>query len=213
MVEQAIRKSAVLALLREHKPTMAERFGVVELALFGSTIRDEARPDSDVDILVSFDRPTDRPGVLLRRPVLHRGPAWQARRPRHGQGVAGRAAPVRRGRGGSCLRADPRTCTYATCRKPVRGFSRSRTGWIRRRSWRTRAPTMRPCTSLARAAVEAAGLTASDLDGGTQGEADHATDWTRRPHSDSSRCSTAHAECPLPGAPDDRPRYDSADGR
>ena len=59
MVEQAMRKSEVLALLREHKPVMAERFGVVELALFGSTIRDEARPDSDVDILVSFDRPTD----------------------------------------------------------------------------------------------------------------------------------------------------------
>ena len=59
MVEQAIRKSEVLALLREHKPVMAERFGVVELALFGSTVRDEAGPDSDVDILVSFDRPTD----------------------------------------------------------------------------------------------------------------------------------------------------------
>ena len=59
MVEQAMRKSEVLALLREHKPVMAERFGVLELALFGSTIRDEVRPDSDVDILVSFDRPTD----------------------------------------------------------------------------------------------------------------------------------------------------------
>ncbi len=59
MVKQAMRKSEVLALLREHKPVMAERFGVLELALFGSTIRDEARPDSDVDILVSFDRPTD----------------------------------------------------------------------------------------------------------------------------------------------------------
>ena len=59
MVEQAIGKSDVLALLREHKPAMAERFGVVDLALFGSTVRDEAGPDSDVDILVSFDRPTD----------------------------------------------------------------------------------------------------------------------------------------------------------
>ena len=59
MVEQAIRKSEVLALLREHKLAMAERFGVVDLALFGSTVRDEAGPDSDVDILVSFDRPTD----------------------------------------------------------------------------------------------------------------------------------------------------------
>ena len=59
MVEQAIRKTEVLALLREHKLAMAERFGVVDLALFGSTVRDEAGPDSDVDILLSFDRPTD----------------------------------------------------------------------------------------------------------------------------------------------------------
>ncbi len=59
MVEQAMGKVEVLALLREHKLAMAERFGVVDLALFGSTARDEAGPDSDVDILVSFDRPTD----------------------------------------------------------------------------------------------------------------------------------------------------------
>ena len=59
MVEEATRKSKVLALLREHKPVLAERFGVVEIAVFGSTIRDEARPDGDVDILVNFDRPTD----------------------------------------------------------------------------------------------------------------------------------------------------------
>jgi hypothetical protein len=54
MVEQAIRKSEVLALLREHKPVLAERFGVGELALFGSTARDEARPDSDIDILITL---------------------------------------------------------------------------------------------------------------------------------------------------------------
>ena len=48
-----------LALLRRHKAVLAERYGVVELALFGSIVRDEARPDSDIDILVSFDRPTD----------------------------------------------------------------------------------------------------------------------------------------------------------
>ena len=59
MVEQAMGKVEVLALLREHKLAMAERFGVVDLALFGSPARDEAGPDSDVDILVSFDRPTD----------------------------------------------------------------------------------------------------------------------------------------------------------
>ena len=79
MAEQALSRSDVLELLREHKPVLAERFGVVDLALFGSTSRDEARPDSDIDILVSFDRPTDPDcyfGVqfyiedLLGRPVV-----------------------------------------------------------------------------------------------------------------------------------------------
>ena len=36
---------------------LAERFGVTRLALFGSTVRDEAQPDSDVDIVVGFDGP------------------------------------------------------------------------------------------------------------------------------------------------------------
>ena len=50
-----MRRDETLALLREHKPVLAERFGVVDLALFGSTARDEAEPGSDVDILISFD--------------------------------------------------------------------------------------------------------------------------------------------------------------
>ncbi len=33
------------------------RVGVTSLAVFGSTVRDEAREDSDVDILVAFDGP------------------------------------------------------------------------------------------------------------------------------------------------------------
>ena len=36
---------------------MHRRFGVVDLALFGSTLRGEARADSDVDVLVRFDGP------------------------------------------------------------------------------------------------------------------------------------------------------------
>lgn len=54
MVKQAISKDEALALLRQHKLVLAERFGVIDLALFGSTVRDEAGPDSDVDILVSL---------------------------------------------------------------------------------------------------------------------------------------------------------------
>ena len=54
MVEQAMSGAETRAILRRHTPVLAERYGVVELALFGSIVRDEAGPDSDVDILVSF---------------------------------------------------------------------------------------------------------------------------------------------------------------
>ncbi|MDE2767329.1 MAG: nucleotidyltransferase family protein [Chloroflexota bacterium] len=48
-------RAEVLERLRAHRPTLAERFGVVELALFGSFARDAATEASDVDILVRFD--------------------------------------------------------------------------------------------------------------------------------------------------------------
>ena len=38
---------------------MAREFGVVNLALFGSSVRDTAGPDSDVDIIVNFDGPAN----------------------------------------------------------------------------------------------------------------------------------------------------------
>lgn len=50
-------RDEVLKLLTEHKPELVRRFGITDLALFGSTVRDEARPDSDIDVLVSFDGP------------------------------------------------------------------------------------------------------------------------------------------------------------
>ncbi len=52
-----MNRSQVLAQLVESKPTLMARFGVTDLALFGSTARGEARLDSDVDILVAFDGP------------------------------------------------------------------------------------------------------------------------------------------------------------
>ena len=50
-----MNRDEVLGLLREHKATLAQRFGVAELSLFGSFARDQAAGDSDVDILVRFD--------------------------------------------------------------------------------------------------------------------------------------------------------------
>ena len=52
-----MNRREVLDVLRTHKPTLAERFGVTELALFGSFARDEATDGSDVDILVRYDGP------------------------------------------------------------------------------------------------------------------------------------------------------------
>lgn len=52
-----MNRALALQLLTQHKPELMRRFGVVQLALFGSGARDEARPDSDVDVLVSFDGP------------------------------------------------------------------------------------------------------------------------------------------------------------
>lgn len=44
-----------MELLSQHKAHLARRYGVTGLALFGSTVRDEAREDSD--ILVDFEGP------------------------------------------------------------------------------------------------------------------------------------------------------------
>lgn len=52
-----MNRNKTLQLLIKHKPMLAQRFGVTDLALFGSTARDMAREDSDVDILVSFEGP------------------------------------------------------------------------------------------------------------------------------------------------------------
>ncbi|HET8628123.1 MAG TPA: nucleotidyltransferase family protein [Thermomicrobiales bacterium] len=50
-------RERILDLLAESKPTLAARYGVTRLALFGSAARGTTRRDSDVDILVAFDGP------------------------------------------------------------------------------------------------------------------------------------------------------------
>jgi uncharacterized protein len=52
-----LRRSEALQLLREHAPEIERRTGIRPVALFGSVARDEARTDSDVDVLVEYVRP------------------------------------------------------------------------------------------------------------------------------------------------------------
>jgi predicted nucleotidyltransferase len=47
--------------LREHLSDLRQRYGVRSFALFGSYVRGEQAPDSDIDILVTFN---ETPGLL-----------------------------------------------------------------------------------------------------------------------------------------------------
>ncbi|MCX6669736.1 MAG: nucleotidyltransferase family protein [Methanothrix sp.] len=76
-VERTMRRSEILQTLAAHRDTLT-RMGVKTLAIFGSVARDEASPDSDVDILVEFQGPATFNGYmdlkffledLLGRPV------------------------------------------------------------------------------------------------------------------------------------------------
>ena len=51
----------ILNKLREKKPDLLSRYPIQRIGLFGSRVRDDFSPDSDVDILVDVD-----PGIGLR---------------------------------------------------------------------------------------------------------------------------------------------------
>ena len=44
-------------ILKEEEPTLAEKYGVDVIGVFGSYVRDEQRDDSDLDILIELERP------------------------------------------------------------------------------------------------------------------------------------------------------------
>ena len=44
----------VIAILREHEQVLKKQYGIEKIGIFGSFARGEEHPDSDVDILISF---------------------------------------------------------------------------------------------------------------------------------------------------------------
>jgi predicted nucleotidyltransferase len=44
-------------ILQAQKPYLAERYGVTEIGVFGSYVRGEQRPESDLDILIELEDP------------------------------------------------------------------------------------------------------------------------------------------------------------
>ena len=53
-------KEQFFELVEREWAALRERYGVRRIGLFGSCVRDEAGQDSDVDVLVEFDRKTYR---------------------------------------------------------------------------------------------------------------------------------------------------------
>lgn len=54
---QRLHRDQIVQRLRRHEKILREQFGVRSLALFGSAARNEAGGESDIDLLVEFDRP------------------------------------------------------------------------------------------------------------------------------------------------------------
>ncbi len=54
----------IKSTIRSHKAEFAEKYGVSEIGIFGSVVRGEAREGSDLDVLVSFDRPVTLFGMM-----------------------------------------------------------------------------------------------------------------------------------------------------
>jgi len=50
-----VRRDEALSTLRSYLPDLRRDFGVRRIALFGSTARDEAGQESDLDLLVDFE--------------------------------------------------------------------------------------------------------------------------------------------------------------
>lgn len=51
-----MQRDEVLSILAQHQDEL-KHFRIKSLSIFGSVARNEARPDSDVDILVEFEQP------------------------------------------------------------------------------------------------------------------------------------------------------------
>jgi predicted nucleotidyltransferase len=59
-----MRRDQAIALIRSVVPDLRRTYGVRSLSVFGSVARDEASPDSDVDVVVDFDGPTTFDGYF-----------------------------------------------------------------------------------------------------------------------------------------------------
>jgi uncharacterized protein len=67
-----VKREEVIRILSEQRSRLARDYGVQSLALFGSVARDQATAQSDIDLLVEFDRPVGFFGLLALQDYLEK---------------------------------------------------------------------------------------------------------------------------------------------
>ncbi|OIP37954.1 hypothetical protein AUJ95_07460 [Candidatus Desantisbacteria bacterium CG2_30_40_21] len=56
MEQHTIKLEEIKKVLKENKTILSNEFKIKEIGLFGSYLRDEAKEDSDIDVLVEFNK-------------------------------------------------------------------------------------------------------------------------------------------------------------
>ena len=67
-----MKRDEVTRILNEQRSLLARDYGVQSLALFGSVARDQATAQSDIDLLVEFNRPVGFFGLLALQDYLEK---------------------------------------------------------------------------------------------------------------------------------------------
>lgn len=60
-----MNKHFIIEQLKKIKPVLTKKYGVTELALFGSYSRNEETEKSDIDILVNYSHPMGMKSLIL----------------------------------------------------------------------------------------------------------------------------------------------------
>lgn len=50
-------KKEIIKILRNYKKEFADQYGILDIGIFGSVVRDEVRDNSDVDVVVHILKP------------------------------------------------------------------------------------------------------------------------------------------------------------
>jgi uncharacterized protein len=58
MYFQKMNRETIIEELKKLKPILSEKYSVKDIALFGSYSRNEETPQSDIDILIHFEKPS-----------------------------------------------------------------------------------------------------------------------------------------------------------